>query len=108
PLLIEKLDDAHTHVRQIAAVALTRMNATQAAARIADAARGRLHNQQLPPALRGAQSDMGERVLMLACLRILRGEKEDLALYTLPSARDQSWPEFDRELLKQQQDMIKL
>ena len=108
PLLLEKLDDTHSDVRQIAAIALTRLKAVQAAPAIADAARGRLHNQQLPPALRGAQSDMNERVVMLACLRILRGEKDDLALYTLPAGRDQSWPEFERELLKQQVEMIKL
>ena len=108
PLLLEKLDDTHSDVRQITAIALTRLKAVQAAPAIADAARGRLHNQQLPPALRGAQSDMNERVVMLACLRILRGEKDDLALYTLPAGRDQSWPEFERELLKQQVEMIKL
>lgn len=107
PLLIEKLEDPHTNVRQVAAVALTRLKATQATSALAEAARGRLQNQQLPPALRGAQSDMNERVVMLACLRILKGEKEDLALYTLPSPRDQSWPEFDRELLKHQQEMLK-
>ena len=38
---------------------------------------------------------------------LVGGEKEDLALYTLPNKRDQSWPEFERELLKQQVEMIK-
>jgi hypothetical protein len=107
PLLIEKLNDPHTNIRQTAAIALAQLNATAAIPRISDAARGRIQNSQLPPALRGGQQDIYERAIMLSCLRILRGQKDDLSL-TLPSGYDSRWPEFDRELLKEQLDMIKM
>ncbi|HLX62794.1 MAG TPA: HEAT repeat domain-containing protein [Planctomycetota bacterium] len=107
PLLIEKLSDPQTNVRQTAAVALTQLNATAAIPAIAEAARGRTQNSQLPIQLRSGEQDIYERAIMLSCLRILRGEKDDLSI-TLPNPHDARWPEFDRELLKEQVAMLKL
>lgn len=127
PLLMDKLSDPNTNVRQTAATALTRLDAKEAVPLLAEAARGRFKSQLIQPiqvseqtnngsresrsmlsVQTGSPADMNERLIMLACLRILRGEKDDLVLNTLPSSRDSSWPEFDRELLKQQVDLIKM
>ncbi|MEI6235023.1 MAG: HEAT repeat domain-containing protein [Planctomycetota bacterium] len=128
PLLMSLVNDPNTQVRQAAATALARMDAKEAMSIIADAARGRFRNQLIQPVRLnnnepdpntrdsrsmlsvqlGSPEDMSERLVMLACLRILRGEKDSLILKSLPSSRDSSWPEFDRDLLKQQLELIKM
>ncbi len=128
PLLISKLSDPNTQVRTTAASALTRLDAQDAIPALSEAARGRFKNQLIQPTRLnsnepdtggrdnrsilsvqlGTPQDMNERMILLACLRALRGEKDNFVLNTLPNGRDSSWPEFDRELLKQQIDMIKL
>lgn len=127
PLLIQRLSDPSTAVRQTAATALTRLEAKEAIPVLAEAARGRFRSQLIQPkslgeradknerdsrsllsVQMGTPTDMNERLIMLACLRILRGETDDLVLRTLPNSKDSSWPEFDRELLKQQADLIKM
>lgn len=128
PLLLSMVNDANSQVRIMAATALARVNAKEAIPLLADAARGRFRNQLIQPVRLnqnepdrndrdsrsilsvqlGSPADMSERLVMLNCIRILRGEKDDLAINTLPSSRDSSWPEFDRELLKQQVDLIKM
>lgn len=108
PLLIEKLQDPHTSVRQTAAVALTRLNAREALPVLLDAARGVKTLGDLPPALRGAGPDINERLVMLSCARILRGEKEDLVITTLPNMRENTWPEVDRVVNEQQVELVKM
>ncbi|MCY3020016.1 MAG: HEAT repeat domain-containing protein [Planctomycetota bacterium] len=108
PLLIEKLHDPHTSVRQTAAVALVRLNATSAVPALTEATRAMPHAGDLPPGLRGAGPDALERVVMLSCVRILRGEKEDLIITTLPNQRDNTWPEVDRVLGEKQIELVKL
>ena len=108
PLLIEKLQDPHTSVRQTAAVALTRLNAVEAVPALMEAARGVKAAADLPPGLRGAGPDAMERLMMLSCVRILRGEKEDLIVTTLPNRHDNAWPEVDRELDQRSVELLKL
>jgi HEAT repeat protein len=108
PLLIEKLQDAHTLVRQAAAVALARLKAAEALPALIEAARGRREDLALPPGLRGAAPDVNERLTMMACVRQLRGESGELYLSTLPDRRDQSWPELDRVLSGQQIELVKM
>ena len=108
PLLVEKLQDPHSSVRQTAAVALTRLNATEAVPALIEAARGLRAARDLPPGLRGAAPDVYETLVLLSCVRILRGEKDDLVITTLPNARDQSWPEVERVLSEQQVELVKL
>ncbi|HYG76177.1 MAG TPA: HEAT repeat domain-containing protein [Planctomycetota bacterium] len=107
PLLIEKLQDPQTNVRQTAAVALTRLNATEAIPALIEGTRGLRGSGELPPGLRGAGPDVMERLIMLSCVRILRGEKDDLVITTLPN-RDNSWPEVDRVMSEQQKELVKL
>ena len=107
-LLIEKLQDPHTNVRQTAAVALARMNAVEALPALTEVTRGTRNQGPLPPGLRGAGPDPYERLVMLSCIRILRGEKDDLVISTVPNSRDGSWPEVDRVLTEQQVELVKL
>jgi HEAT repeat protein len=106
PLLIERLQDPNTNVRQTAAVALTRLNAVEAIPALTGAVTG-LRNHDLPADLR-QRPEMLEKLVMLSCVRILRGEKDDLVLTTLPNSHDGTWPEFDRVLSTQQKDLVKL
>ena len=108
PLLIEKLQDPHTSVRQTAAVALTKLNAQQALPALIEATRGPQNSGGLPPGLRGAGPDAMERLVILSCVRILRGEKEDLIISSLPNRRDNAWPEVDRVVAEQQVELVKL
>src|SRR6185369_12258878 len=95
PLLIERLQDPNADVRQAAAVALTRLNATEALPALIECSRG-LRNKDLPPGLRGAGPEYMERLVILSCVRVLRGEKEEIEITTLPNSKDNSWPEVDR------------
>ena len=108
PLLLEKLHDPHTFVRQAAAVALAQLNALEALPALLEAARGPQDAGALPPALRGAGPDVMERLTILACVRSLHGEKEELFLTSQPNRRDNSWPEVDRLLAAQQIELVKL
>jgi len=108
PVLVACLQDPHSTVRQTAAVALTRLNATEALPAMIEAARGPRANRDLPPALRSADTDVYERLVLLSCIRILRGEKDDLVISTLPNHTDRSWPEVDRVLAQQQVELVKL
>jgi HEAT repeat protein len=108
PLLITKLQDSSSSVRQTAAVALTRLEATEAIPAMIEATRGTKSNQTLPIALRGAGTDTNERVMLLSCIRILRGEKEDLVISTFPNQKEGSWPEVDRVIAQQQTELVKL
>jgi len=107
PLLIEKLRDPQTNVRQTAAVALTRLNAVEAIPALIEGTQGMTGSGPLPPGRRGAGPDMMERLTMLSCVRILRGEKDDLIISSLPS-RDNAWPEVERVLTDQQKELVKL
>jgi HEAT repeat protein len=107
PLLIEKLQDPHTAVRQTAAASLAKLNATQAIPALIEAARGRQQTGDLPPALRGGSTDPMERVVILSCLRMLRGEKEDWVIESLPSSRDGTWPEVETRAAEQQMELAK-
>ena len=106
PLLIERLQDPNTNVRQTAAVAMTRLNAVEALPAITAAVSG-LRSLDLPADLR-QRPDMLEKLVMLSCVRILRGEKDDLVISSLPNSHDGSWPEFDRALSSQQKELVKL
>lgn len=106
PLLIEKLQDPNTSVRQTAAVALTRLNAVEAIPALTGAATG-MRNLDLPADLR-QRPEMLEKLVMLSCVRILRGEKDDLVITSLPNSHDGAWPEFDRVLSAQQKELVKL
>src|SRR5262249_40613971 len=108
PLLVEKLQDSHTLVRQAAAVALARLKATEALPALIESARGRREDLALPPGLRGAAPDVNDPLTIMACGRQLRGETGDLYLSTLPDKRDQSWPELDRVLAGQQIELVKM
>ena len=61
-----------------------------------EAARGQHSGDALPPGLRGATADPAERLIMLACVRILRGEKEDLVITTLPGQHDLAYRAFQK------------
>ncbi|MGD0094647.1 MAG: HEAT repeat domain-containing protein, partial [Planctomycetota bacterium] len=108
PLLLEKLQDPHTSVRQTAAVSLARLGAKESVPALLEAARGLKSAGGLPPGLRGAGPDAGERLVLLSCARYLRGEKKDLAISSLPNLRDNTWPEVDRALAEQQVELVKL
>ena len=108
PLLIEKLQDAHTLVRQAAAVALVHLHAREALPALVESGRGQRSNFELPPGLRGAQPDAIERLTMLSCVRTLRGEQGDIYLSTLPNAVDHNWPEIDRVLNDQTVELLKM
>ena len=107
-LLIEKLQDPHTSVRQTAAISLTRLNAKEALPALIEATQGLQNAGDLPPGLRGAGPDAMERLVILSCVRILRGEKEDLIISSLPNRRDNTWPEVDRVVAEQQVELVKM
>jgi HEAT repeat protein len=109
PLLVGRLQDPHTAVRQTAAVALAKLDAKDAIPALVEAARGLRAAQNLPPALRkGDAPDFNERLVMLSCARALRGETQPLELKTQPNFLDQSWPEVDRLLNDQQAELLKM
>ena len=108
PLLIEKLQDAHTLVRQAAAGALAHLNAKAALPALIEAARGRRTAFELPGGIRGAGPDVTEQLTMLSCVRLLRGEQGDLYLSTLPNPVDHSWPEVDRVAGDQSVELLKM
>jgi len=110
PLLIEKLQDPHSSVRQTAAVALVRLNAVEAIPAMTECARGTRLVQELPPGYGGGGggTDMNERLIMLTCVRMLRGEKDELVISTMPNMKDNNWPEVDRLLAGQQVELAKM
>lgn len=108
PLLIEKLQDPSSNVRMNAAVALTRLNAVDAIGPITESSRTIANQRDLPPWMRNNGPDVYERLVMLSCVRILRGEKEDLVITSLPDMRDNVWPEVDRVMGDQQTELLKL
>ncbi|HEY3322673.1 MAG TPA: HEAT repeat domain-containing protein [Planctomycetota bacterium] len=107
-VLIEKLQDAHTNVRQCAAIALARLNAKQAIPALIEASRGPRMSMDLPPGLRGSGPDMMERVVILSCIRILRGEKDDLVINNMPSMHDTNWPEVDAVRNEKERELVQL
>jgi len=108
PLLIEKLQDPSSNVRMNAAVALTRLNAVDAIGPITESSRTIANQRDLPPWMRNNGPDVYERLVMLSCVRILRGEKDDLVITSLPDMRDNVWPEVDRVMGDQQAELLKL
>jgi len=108
PLLIEKLQDPSSNVRMNAAVALARLNAVEAVGPITESSRTIANQRDLPPWMRNNGPDVYERLVMLSCVRILRGEKEDLVITSLPDMRDNVWPEVDRVMGDQQTELLKL
>lgn len=107
PLLIEALHDPDSKVRQTAAMALTLLNATEAIPALTEAAHGPQNLDNMPLILRGAVPDFKERLVMLACVRNLNGEKGSIEFKTLPG-RDQTWSELDQMLTVQQIELVKL
>lgn len=107
PLLIEKLRDPQVGVRKAAALSLAALNAKEALPALMDAARGMRSREELPPAFRTAMPDPTEQLVMLDAIRILRGEQEVLVFNSLPDSKNTRWPEFDKQLLTRQADLVK-
>ncbi|MBI3831388.1 MAG: HEAT repeat domain-containing protein [Planctomycetes bacterium] len=107
PLLIEKLRDPQVGVRKAAALSLAALDAKEALPALMDAARGLRSREELPPALRTAMPDPTEQLVMLDAIRILRGEKDVMVFNTLPDSKNTRWPEFDKQLLSRQADLVK-
>jgi HEAT repeat protein len=108
PQLIDRLRDSASAVRQAAAISLVRLQATEAVPALLEAARGaKASTSNLPAAMRGVNQDVNELLLLANAIRVLKGENSPFAVQTLPSKRTLAWPEYDREIFRNQLDLLK-
>lgn len=106
PLLMERLSDPTTAVRTTAAKALARLDAKEALPALVEAARGPKANLNIALS-RGGPLDVQELMLLMGCIRALKGEEGTHEFKTVPSPKSTRWPEYEKELEKYQFDVLR-
>jgi HEAT repeat protein len=106
PLLMERLLEPSSAVRAAAAVALVRLDAKEALPTLVEAARGPKSSMSIALS-RGGPLDVQELMLLLGCIRALKGEEGTREFTSLPAPKSTRWPEFEKELEKYQFDVLR-
>jgi hypothetical protein len=107
PLVLKRLEDPHSGVRQAAAAALARLQAVEAAPALAEAARRAKTPASAASGLRLSDPDPEELLVILNAMRSLQGETKPAAFTSRPDALTRRWPEYDREVFQRQLDLAK-
>lgn len=106
PLLMERVLEPNSAVRMAVAVALVRLDAKEALPALVEAARG--PKASLGIALsRDGPLDTRELLLLLGCIRALKGEEGSHEFTTRPDLKSSRWPEYEKELEKYQFDVLR-
>jgi hypothetical protein len=106
PLLMARLREPIRAMRVAAAVALVRLDAKEAIPALVEAAQG--PKTSLAVALsRGGPLDTQELMVLLGCIRALKGEEGSHDFKTLPEMQSTHWPEYEKELARYQIDVLR-
>jgi hypothetical protein len=106
PLLMNRLLESSPAVRMSCAMALVRLDAKEALPAMVEAARGPKANLNVALS-RDGLLDTRELMLLLGCIRALKGEEGSKEFTTLPAAKSTRWPEYEKELEKYQFDVLR-
>lgn len=106
PLLMNRLLESSPAVRMSCAMALVRLDAKEALPAMVEAARGPKANLNIALS-RDGLLDTRELMLLLGCIRALKGEEGSKGFTTMPAAKSTRWPEYEKELEKYQFDVLR-
>lgn len=113
--LLEALRTGDRQLRVAAAAVLTRRKVKSALPLLLKAARGEservagsIGSKVGTAAFWASRAENArERAFYFACVRLLRGERDDLTLASLPHRHDTQWPEFDRLVAERRAELLK-
>jgi len=106
PLIAQRLREPLKTIRAASAIALVRLDAKEALSALVEAAQGPKTNLRVALS-RGGPLDTQELMLLLGCIRSLRGEKGSASFKTMPEVHSTRWPEYEKELSRYQLDVLR-